>query len=271
MITNIEKNIELDYDIIIINHTSSEDENGWLQNVSLIWSETKSQFCSILFSNNIAKLVYFPSVVITVLFLQWKFKSHAFQIIAQTYHWKYKAKPKCSYSDCFTIFLLQGIIFLLMCNVFLTFCSGAAGGSGACRICRLVPGLPCSAQECSPAVGQINSLYSMGKVFTAELLLLPLHSLTSTEDCTEHLPSSVVIKYSEKRNSQEKYSLKHSFVHTNPWTPKLLFRARKIKAHIHGNYCFSCWENSVVSKQKSPEYHIVVLGIHKDTFQSWRA
>lgn len=125
----------------------------------------------------------------------------------QTHHLKYKTKQKHCYSDCFTIFLPQGIIFSLMCNVFITFCSGAAGGSGACRVCRLALWIPCSEQECSPAVGQINSLYSVGKVFTAELLLLPLHSLTSTEDCTELLSSSVVIEYFQRRNSQDKYPL----------------------------------------------------------------
>lgn len=121
-----------------------------------------------------------------------------------------------------------------MCNVFITFCSGAAGGNGACRVCRLALWIPCSAQECSPAVGQINSLYTVGKVFTAELLLLPLHSLTSTEDCTQLLPSSVVTEYFQRRNSQEKYPL-----NTLMALPNLNVKAA-ISSQRHK--CTSTWE-----------------------------
>lgn len=87
-----------------------------------------------------------------------------------------------------------------MCNVFITFCSGAAGGNGVCWVCRLALGIPCSVQECSPAVGQMNSFYSVGKVFTAEFLLLPLRSLTGIEEYIE-------IYHPQRRNSQEKYPL----------------------------------------------------------------
>lgn len=87
-----------------------------------------------------------------------------------------------------------------MCNVFITFCSAAAGGNGVCWVCRLALGIPCSVLECSPAVGQMNSLYSVGKVFTAELLLLPFCSLTGIEECIE-------IYHPQRRNPQEKYPL----------------------------------------------------------------